>query len=535
MFVIFSNTRSVGLAWEQGLFFGNFLCCGKNHKNEGGLARHQYAKHAAVVNRPTGPLIRRRKAYSVRFRASAVELAITRNAVTCAWCEEFKHDPLEGEILPPQCYRCACGYTEARSRCQTKKEVAFELGVHPSMLGRWLQNASVFQELVKEKGNLRRFSHSKAKFPAQEDELYMRFVFRKKRLGLPIDSYWLRSEMLDILNEEQPRGYWSSKLSKGWLYGFLLRYDISHQCKNDKKSMSIPARLPQISMYHRSFWEMQGQMCDWTGVSDPVFGAFKPSNIWNADQCPLPFALSLKRSYNLKGHRNWIAVVGADGLDKRQATLHPCLRADGEQVMDLFIIFRNPNNFKPTQEEIDALNACPNIKWAFQKNAWADSQYSLAWLKYFVKCLKAHGIDGKHLLLLDDWSPHKTAKFREFCLENGILPWMIPAGCTDVCQPVDLGMGGVLKSVMAAFYKIQLEVDIDEWRNYKDTGALAARNRRIMMARWASKAWGLIREMYLKSINKAFRRGGALVHRDRSNGASVSGIPNYNAWDYATR
>lgn len=126
---------------------------------------------------------------TVRFKAFAVQMALTSNIVKCGNCGCFGHDPRPGEILPPHRYRCQCGYTEARSRVVTKRQVAFELGIHPSMLNRWMKAAITLQADVNKGRNKEKYGASKARFPAQEDELYMRFIFRKKRMGLPIDGY----------------------------------------------------------------------------------------------------------------------------------------------------------------------------------------------------------------------------------------------------------------------------------------------------------------------------------------------------------
>ena len=67
-----------------------------------------------------------------------------------------------------------------------------------------------------------------------------------------------------------------------------------------------------------------------------MYGRYTLENMWNADHVPLPFCINMKRSLNPKGEQCWIATVGASGLDKRQATIHLCIRAKGEQIMPMF-------------------------------------------------------------------------------------------------------------------------------------------------------------------------------------------------------
>jgi len=225
---------------------------------------------------------------------------------------------------------------------------------------------------------------------------------------------------------------------------------------------------------------------------------------------------------NQKNEPCWIAVAGPSGLDKRQATVHPCIRGDGEQVVDIFIIFRGKGQI--SAEEAAALNAIPNVKWCFQKKAWANGKYSRAWLRYFCKTVQAH-CPGEHLLFLDDLGAQKLASFNKICFENNVLPVGIPAGCTDLCQPVDHGVGAELKRLMNSFYKIELELNFAEWRQYKDTKSLSPSKRRILMATWLSHAWGILRTR--RDFLRSCFTSTCLVRRDGSHSLKMKGVNDY--------
>lgn len=49
-----------------------------------------------------------------------------------------------------------------------------------------------------------------------------------------------------------------------------------------------------------------------------------------------------------------------------------------------------------------------------------------------------------------------------------------------------------MKTIMKHLYKIELELNYDLWRNYQNNGILAESKRRMLMALWASKAWGVL-------------------------------------------
>ena len=104
----------------------------------------------------------------------------------------------------------------------------------------------------------------------------------------------------------------------------------------EKKGHSVLARLDKIKKYHYEIFLLQNEFDERCAF----WGAFPPECWWNADHVPAPFCLAARRSLNMKGSPCWIAVFGPSGLEKRMATLHPCIRARGDQLKECWIIFR---------------------------------------------------------------------------------------------------------------------------------------------------------------------------------------------------
>ena len=50
-----------------------------------------------------------------------------------------------------------------------------------------------------------------------------------------------------------------------------------------------------------------------------------------------------------------------------------------------------------------------------------------------------------------------------------------------------------MKKIMNEFYKIELELNFAEWREYKENKSLSSSKRRMMMALWLDLTWGLLR------------------------------------------
>jgi hypothetical protein len=155
-------------------------------------------------------------------------------------------------------------------------------------------------------------------YPEEEDALYMAFINLRKNQGFPVDGYWLRAEMGNLLTLRYGSNH-GFALSNGWLTGFLLRYEISDQLRTEKKYQSALERKFVIDQFFLDIRHIQTQ--PWLHQC-PVWGAFPPSSQWNADHCPIPFVVNFKRSLNSKNTPCWIAHLGTSGLDKRQATIH---------------------------------------------------------------------------------------------------------------------------------------------------------------------------------------------------------------------
>ena len=53
--------------------------------------------------------------------------------------------------------------------------------------------------------------------------------------------------------------------------------------------------------------------------------------MYNVDQVPLPFVIDQDKTYEMKGSEQVWVSQPSSGLDKRQATLQLCIRAEGQQ------------------------------------------------------------------------------------------------------------------------------------------------------------------------------------------------------------
>ena len=225
-----------------------------------------------------------------------------------------------------------------------------------------------------------------------------------------------------------------------------------------------------------------------------VWGAFPLTHRWNFDQVPLPFVIDLGRTLAPEGAERVHVKTPSASLKKRQATLQVLIRADGKQGR-LAIIFRGKGNI--TEEEQASYDEL-DIDVYFQPKAWADSEFTIAWLNRTMK-EAVKDTPGIHLALCDnlagqDVRPTAGAigeRVAAVAKAIRVKLWNLLAGATDEIQPVDAGVGGLVKHLTGVEADIWLD-DADNFARWEGTpGAerLSAPDRRILMAQWASKAW----------------------------------------------
>ena len=112
----------------------------------------------------------------------------------------------------------------------------------------------------------------------------------------------------------------------------------------------------------------------------PKWGRFVPSQRFNVEQSPLPFAMDVKRIYEHSEKGNpenrtkkvWISQPQS-GLDKRQCSLQVCFRPEDTQPR-IAIIFKGRGKRIST---VERESWDPDVDVLFQKKAWA---VSIEWL-----------------------------------------------------------------------------------------------------------------------------------------------------------
>lgn len=258
-----------------------------------------------------------------------------------------------------------------------------------------------------------------------------------------------------------------------------------------------------------------------------------------ADQTPMEFAMPGKFSLNIRGTSTWMWVPKS-GSDKRFVSIMVCIRAQGEQIIKPIIIFRG-EGLDISLLEQQLLSHVSNVRFYFQKNAWADGDFCEYFLKSMIEDIQNSNIDtSKEIILgLDGLEAQHNQRFlqimQDLYIATGIKlrPVYTPPNCTDCIAPCDHHVLLRLKNTVKDFYRAMSQAKRAEWALCDQNRSLEASSMRVTIARWIGDAWATLSagsdsESFFKS---AFTSTGFLMEvNDPSKHIRIKGLDNYQVY-----
>ena len=159
------------------------------------------------------------------------------------------------------------------------------------------------------------------------------------------------------------------------------------------------------------------------------------------------------------------------------------------------------------RERYDTLMAAGKVHITWQKKAWADDAWCLAWAEeHWPRIIDQYrtvlGLDESEqtikLLLVDGLSGQVTdAYFAEMWQNSHTKVHVSPAGCTDGVQPVDHGVGKEIKRVAFDIYLDKWLEDDDNrrrWTAPPGSGGLEAWELRVLFVNLLVQAWDVVKQ-----------------------------------------
>ena len=174
---------------------------------------------------------------------------------------------------------------------------------------------------------------------------------------------------------------------------------------------------------------------------------YELQNMWNMDESG--FGIGDSQSTKIivpigKQHKNK-KIVGKQEL----VTDIECINAAGEALPPT-IIFKAKNvnaNWLPSERP-------QGWRYTYSTNGWTSNEIGLEWLRTVFEPLtrpKANvgpSVDdlNQRLLIVDGHGSHIRADFIAYCMENKIDLLVMPAHCSHILQPLDVGMFSSFKA-----------------------------------------------------------------------------------------
>jgi transposase-like protein len=200
----------------------------------------------------------------------------------------------------------------------------------------------------------------------------------------------------------------------------------------------------------------------------------------NMDQTPVPFSLSSNSTLNLMGGRT--ITVRATGNEKTRCTVSLTVCADGTKLKPM-VIFKGTRTGRIATRELSQSPYRNKLVLTVQPNAWQDEENMNDWVDgVLVPHLQQRAAGSPVKLFLDQFSAHETEGLKARMGELGVQLELIPAGCTWLLQPIDVGIGKPFKD--------RLRQKWWEWMvGPAEVDAIIPNPSRDEIQEWVSEVW----------------------------------------------
>ena len=176
-------------------------------------------------------------------------------------------------------------------------------------------------------------------------------------------------------------------------------------------------------------------------------------DVLNMDQTPIPYSYHANKTLNVKGAKT---VQGRSSTsDTKRVTLAVTVTASGK-LLTPFLIFKGQRNGRIVQREFMTYPAAG--KYACQPKAWMDEALMNEWIDVILTPWKADR-DANNpslqppILVLDAYRVHQMGSVVNRIQAMGIEVIHVPAGCTYLYKPVDVGINKPIKTRLTIMWE----------------------------------------------------------------------------------
>ena len=277
-----------------------------------------------------------------------------------------------------------------------------------------------------------------------EEKTLVRWIERYSIAGSPISSSLLL-ELAQLIRIKRVR-YASSNIESTtflhpigheWLYRFIER---------NLTIKTIYTSQMSAQRFNGATYEAIKRWFDAIAEKSLEHG-YKPCNMWNMDESGFGIGESQSTKVLIpitSRHKNK-KIIGKQEL----VTDIECINAAGEAISPMIIFEGQQLNsgWIPPETPRDWFFSC-------SESGWTSNEIGLQWLiKIFEPQSRSRAAFGpgpndihQRLLIVDGHGSHIRADFIAHCMENKIDLLVMPAHCTHVLQPLDVGVFAAFKT-----------------------------------------------------------------------------------------
>ena len=259
----------------------------------------------------------------------------------------------------------------------------------------------------------------------QED--LSRFIFETRQRGIQVSTRMVRQEACRLLPSFRNKTMEAKKK-------VVSRFT---------KTLGLTNRAATHTA-QKNFMETAEESKHFIAMMKEKVLSIDPDHILNMDQTPIPFSYHSKKTLHSKGSKT--IHVRASTSDTKRVTLAATVTGSGKMLPPM-LIFKGATNGRIAKREFGTYPDSGH--YSCQKKAWMDEDMMHLWIDQVLvpwKMTKPPGVVP--ILVLDAYRVHMMGTVVNRIQSIGIEVIHIPAGCTYLCQPIDVGINKTIKCGM---------------------------------------------------------------------------------------
>ena len=308
-----------------------------------------------------------------------------------------------------------------------QSQAAAMLQVSPSQITRWRAKSSSLQQAARP--DSLQLHKGPAAFLAEVNEQMVAYVNEWRAKGMDVSRLSLIRKACSLSPEFASRTLDAQRAS---ISRFMMRQGLTH------RMATHAAQRPPEEVYAEAKGHLE--------VMVPIVNDINrsPAFTLNMDQTPMWYAMTPKTTIDHRGART-VNVRTATG-DSKRVTVAVTITASGH-LLPSMVVFKGSPTGTIARREIPTLPA--GLLYQVNAKAWFNEQVMLDWVKLVLAPYVATAPKGiVPILFLDMFKVHMMQSVVQAIQALGVQVEFIPAGCTGLVQPVDVGFNKSFKAKM---------------------------------------------------------------------------------------